>query len=608
VHLVLYCCAQKSVDDSMAASGDVVRAGVFIGVDQTGKLQKLKDAAAAARRMYEWALAQGITDQTHAKLIVDTGGKTVQPDHIFDAVKQLIDGAGVDQLIIYFAGHGVNINRHEHWLLTEAPVKASAAVDVSSSVELATYCGIPHVVTISDACRVAPDGIQAQRVRGIDIFPNESPSGKAKPVDQFFACALGRTAAEVKDPLKAARNYRALYTTVLLEALNGSVPQVLEPSTVVGDTCRYVRPLPLSGYVEGEVPRRVKAMKLQHAVNQSPDAIVMAHTNWLARIQGPPPTRGTTTPPLPVRPLPTVGSITHTLVRSAALGGEASLDRDLETAATMPVAGVDEIVGLTRRIAAQFGPDHFETGCGIKVRGARITAFFSTGARGQLLGHAGNLLRIDELDGRAASVLLCFAGDFGTVIPVVPGFIAALTVEDAALIDVAYEPSANSERWYSYQAVAADIRSLRAIAAASSEHGRFRLNAKDAEAIARRMQSAKGLDLTLSIYAAYSFRDLQLFDRLRLMADFQRDDIGVALFDVALLSRKIFGKSISRNVNVVPFAPMLTQGWGLLGANRVNLHPKLEDIDQTIMDSLWSLFNAEGLEKLLKAMETEEVK
>ena len=58
--------------------------------------------------MHEWALAQGMPDGTHAKLITDEGGQKVTPDMIFDAIQAIIDGPGVDQLIVYFAGHGVN--------------------------------------------------------------------------------------------------------------------------------------------------------------------------------------------------------------------------------------------------------------------------------------------------------------------------------------------------------------------------------------------------------------------------------------------------------------------------------------------------------------------
>lgn len=74
-------------------------------------------------------------------------------DEIFDAVNEIVRSASTDQLIVYFAGHGVLINRNEHWLLSEAPRRANAAVNVSGSVELARFCGIRHVVFISDACR-----------------------------------------------------------------------------------------------------------------------------------------------------------------------------------------------------------------------------------------------------------------------------------------------------------------------------------------------------------------------------------------------------------------------------------------------------------------------
>src|SRR6185503_12748474 len=181
-------------------------------------------------------------------------------------------------------GHGVNINRSEHWLLTDAPVKTSAAVNVSGSVELARYCGIRHVVIISDACRVAPEGIQAQNVRGIDIFPNEGAVDRAQPVDQFFACVLGRTAAEIRDPAVAAGTFSALYTEVLLGALRGTHADVLEPPTATDEGAHYVKPVRLKEYLEVEVPNRVQALNLQHKVNQAPDAIVTAHPYWISRV------------------------------------------------------------------------------------------------------------------------------------------------------------------------------------------------------------------------------------------------------------------------------------------------------------------------------------
>jgi|SRR5438093_2459958 len=48
----------------------MVRAGVFIGVDKSGDLQKLNDAAAGAKRMHEWALEQGMPDAGARSLVV----------------------------------------------------------------------------------------------------------------------------------------------------------------------------------------------------------------------------------------------------------------------------------------------------------------------------------------------------------------------------------------------------------------------------------------------------------------------------------------------------------------------------------------------------------
>jgi hypothetical protein len=58
----------------------MIRAGLFIGVDQTGGLQRLNDAARGAGRMHAWAVQQGMPD---AKLITDAAGK-VTPDQSRD--------------------------------------------------------------------------------------------------------------------------------------------------------------------------------------------------------------------------------------------------------------------------------------------------------------------------------------------------------------------------------------------------------------------------------------------------------------------------------------------------------------------------------------------
>jgi Caspase domain len=139
----------------------VKRAAVLIGVDHSGDLPVLADAAQGARRMETWAHGQGMDP---IEVLTDESGP-VDIGAIKRAVQRIVD-AGTDQLIVYFAGHGVNIRYGEYWLLSDAPRDTQAAVNLAGSVVLAQYSSVPYVVFVSDACRSAAEGIRAQFVTG----------------------------------------------------------------------------------------------------------------------------------------------------------------------------------------------------------------------------------------------------------------------------------------------------------------------------------------------------------------------------------------------------------------------------------------------------------
>ncbi|RNF82840.1 caspase family protein [Montanilutibacter psychrotolerans] len=622
----------------------MVRAGIFIGVDRTGTLRELKDAAAGAKRMQQWAIGKGLIAEDQAILISDADGGKVTPDQIFDAIASIVDGAGADQLLLYFAGHGVNINRSEHWLLSDAPRNPNAAVNVSGSVELARYCGIGHVAIFSDACRVAPEGIQAQNVRGQDVFPNNGGGDRAKPVDQFFACLLGKTAAEIKDPQAAADNFTALYTQELIAALSGDRPNLLDASTTPGESARFVRPRALEAHLEQAIPQLVLARGLAAKVNQNPDAIITSDGLWLARLEQavPPPRMGgggrprddqptsagaepvdgdanvndpttpddvpPTAPAAPAAPPVSLRGFSRSLYRSAIAGDHGDLGRQLQTASSAPQTGAGQLARSVETIAAPFGPDHFESQCGIKLRGARIAEVVAPRASIDRFSDSNDILRISGIDGPAASVLLRFEGGYGTVVPVLPGFIAALTVDDGELVDVTYEPSTNSARWSDYSQRLQELRALRAVAASASQFGRFRIDGNDAEKTAQQMQYMKSLDPTLAIYAAYAYHNLQAVDRIGHMSQWLQGDLGATFFDLVLLSRQLIDRAVAPDDRIVPFTPLLSQGWALLRANRVKLHPRLEGIERTVRESLWSLYDDKGLDLLASAMQTREVR
>lgn len=54
----------------------------------------------------------------------------------------------------------------------------------------------------------------------------------------------------------------------------------------------------------------------------------------------------------------------------------------------------------------------------------------------------------------------------------------------------------------------------------------------------------------------------------------------------------------------MPFVPLLAQGWALLPAHRITLHPLLAGLQATMRESLWSLYDARGVEMLERALLT----
>lgn len=600
----------------------MIRAGIFVGVDRTGQLPLLHDAAEGARRMRDWAVGSGMVAPEQATLLTDAGGATVTPDQIYAAIAGIVDGPGVDQLLLYFAGHGVNINRSEVWLLSDAPQRTSAAVNVRGSVELARYCGIPHVVMVSDACRVAPEGIQAQNVIGQDVFPNNAASDRSHPVDQLFACRLGRTAAEIRDPGEAAAGYSALYTGELLRALHGEVPGLLEAGADATGAARFLYPRPLAQHLEAAVPRIVGARGLIARVNQVPDAIITSHDLWLARL---PPAAGSdmpgaTTPRRARRKAPgidpqprTKGLPGGTGVRAAGQAPRHPPARRVRLPGTVaaPALHHPELrLAALRRISAPFGPQQFPSRCGIKVRGAQVAAAVAGYAQVRRLEGTPAQVEVDAIDGPAASVLLQFADGSGALVPVLRDHVSALTFVDGELVDMAWEPSANHGRRAGYAPRADELRALRAVAATATRNGRFRLDAAAADQLASAMQYGGLPDPSLALYAAYAIHEADLDPEARIgsLARLLDADLGAGFFDLAMLARRLRGRRVEPGDMLVPCVPLLAQGWALMRALGARPHPALEGLESTVRQSPWSLYGPRGVERIRQALSTREVR
>jgi len=200
----------------------------------------LRAAASSAKKMYDWAIdpALGGMAADCVRLISDADGAVVTVEQIKTAVRDVIAG-GVDQLILYFSGHGMIINNLETWLLSEAPDDGDAAISVTRSAQGARFGVTPHVVIVSDACRTPAQELQTQSVNGASVFPNNPTEAPEKRVDVFYATAPGRAALELN-----TTDSQGIYTEVLHGALIGKAPDVLEPGES-GDAARYIWSGPL---------------------------------------------------------------------------------------------------------------------------------------------------------------------------------------------------------------------------------------------------------------------------------------------------------------------------------------------------------------------------
>lgn len=586
------------------------RAAVLIGVSKTGNLKQLSAAIDGAKRMGEWARNQGFAKKL-VKVITDEK-RPVRAQQIKDAVTTLLKEDGIEQMIVYFAGHGVNKGGSEYWLLSGAPIDVDAAVNLDASVDLARFVGIPHVVFISDACRTAAEGIQAQKLRGAAVFPS-LPDDNENPVDVFFACKLGSPALEIKDPKYSSGIFKAVYTDAMLDALEGKRTEVIEELLEGDKKIGLVRPHPLGDYLVGELTKRLYGLKTEEGpVIQVPYARLTSRekTTWMARFVERRVERIPGGRPQSIRSEPSIKrpdsihGVTQSALRAALHGDREAVTKIIDAAIGAQIGGALQLQRTIERIQPAFGPEHFESNCGVKVRGNHVVEAYIRGARATIFAD-GNAVHVDNLKSPAASALLIFKDGTGMVFPAIPDFIAGLSFDDGELLNISYEPS---RLWPDFESRLNDYQVLRSVIAASVRLGAFQLEGEDAAGLAREMQLSKNADPAMALYAAYAYHDIRQGDRLRQMHDFQQQDLRLRLFDVAMLARTLNGRRSDIESDVFPDYPLFAQGWALLSAFGIELPERLSTLRDHLVPSIWSIFDSEGVSILRSAVLSGEIK
>lgn len=632
----------------------MTKAAIVIGVNKTGDLPVLKDAAAGAGRVAAWLASEGY--KTQALLDEETSGarKTVRAHDIFAAVASTLSPGTCELLVIYFSGHGYLNDGSEHWLLSDAPANPNEAISVEENIQLARDCGVSNVIFVSDACRSTPQSIKADRVRGTLIFPNTGISAVARAdVDRFFACLPGDPAYEVAVD-KSSGVFSALFTRCLQDAyLDTPAALTSDVDGVEVLSNRMLKKL-LPGLVEA------RANKFSTTLFQKPDAIVESEPEiFLSRVRRSPESVESRSP-APVEKTG-LGRILKELKESLlSLDGVSKLGRrglagwgdrrrreprsrlSSKTLPEVPMLRshgddlIAEALGVAARsvspppansdlecaiaIAAQLAAvDHFETRCGFGVRGADIVEVLGLGCIAKIVNPGtkdeDRLVRVSaDTHPRptlfSRTVLLRFDGGDCAAVPAIEGYVATIVVDrhggGDGIVQVAYTPSQNDYRFAEFQAKRAQVESLRALVAALARKGVLRLGKDVAPAFAQKIRQDKVYDPTFGIYAGYAYNDAGLIEDIRSVDGIMRPNLGgMTIYDIALLLHEAKANAYP---NLFPCCPMLSQGWALLRVMGGDVPTAIRDASLHRRASLWTTFTTAGADIIFGAARNGELK
>jgi len=544
--------------------------------------------------MRRWALSQGISSD----LIVTISDENdrVTPDDIARSIAKLNEPGNLDQLIVYFAGHGVQVQFSEFWLLSDAPHNSQAAVNLAGSVELARQCAIPHVVMISDACRTAAQSLQLQSIRGSDVFPNPGPSGPEKAVDQFWACALGMQAQEILDPNRSAGAYTAVYTEALADALEGRHNEVLRADGALPYS--YVRPWPLKDFLPTLLPRHLEAKGMPPVAMQVPDARVVSRPDaWLSRFEG---HMRRDEPPRFARTkggFITAQEVTHHLLNEALQHGETALREAVDGFRSLAArdSSIALLLDTFDRVASSRPPQ--------TLPGSIIVALGPT--KTVAPRHLFNWPRLGTGPYGDVAVIRLDSGAI-TAVPITRDHTTMLTLDESGRSVLSV--SLDDTRFGDTMGGATPSVGLSALIVASASLGAFAPTHYQAELIMDKLlaSTASGgerstimpLGLTAVIHAAYAIAPLGHRDRLPALNARIRDRLGVGVFDISMLARTTPYSPSAPFAGRFPY-PLLAQGWPLLNARGMSSR-YLEALRKHILPSPWTLFDESAFNDLLR--------
>lgn len=570
-------------------------AAIVIGVDKAGSLPVLGAARSGADQVANWLQAENYD----VALLTDAKNKPVLVSDVFAAVNTRVTAGTLDQLVIYFAGHGFIGSYSEYWLLSGAPANPNEAISVLETIVLAKQWAIPDVIFISDCCRSRADSLQVNNVRGSLIFPTSgAPPVVVTDLDVFYATLVGDPSWEVP-VATSSKQYKGIFTSALLDAFQSPSSSLV--TNVDGQD--VVTNATLKVYLSTEVPKRAQASSV--TLMQRPDIqVASGPKSYIARVHGAP----TAVAPAPAAPtLSRVASAAFDAAVGSGKGaGDQSLPPDLAH-----LAASSGFSSATSRIARSRGfPRSIDVQTGFAIYGAQVASVAVPSpmkARFTNLSSDRAVIVIDTVGRPAASTLVRFADGSGCVLATLDRFVGSLVVDDSGIISIIYDPVYMAKASPDGDTRVSQLDQLRAVVATAARFGVFRVdggkgNHAAVARIADSIRVMKSVDATLGLYAAYAYANADVSEKVRSVDDYLRGDYQTQLFDASLLAGTLPKIPISpESPRVTPFCPMLSQGWSLLRVRNVRLDPNLYTAQAYLKPSLWTTFGPQGMDVLQSA-------
>ncbi|MFU8873214.1 caspase family protein [Micromonospora sp. SL4-19] len=587
------------------------RIAVAIGVKSVPDLVPLPGAVNGVAEFTSWARQQGF----EVEEITDFGGEPVRLASIYRVIDKAARARDVQQLFVYFAGHGVTLGLGaDLWLLSEARDNPNEAVNVRLSQRHAQQSGIPHVVLFADACR-SPAGKAELDVIGGSIFP-AIRSVALVSVDEFYATRAGNAAMEKIPDGQAAKAF-GIFSRCLMAALRGDAPGAVV-EVAGGLSSRAVLATTLRDYLE-EAVRDLASREAN--VLQIPECVPMSkwEPNVVSWLRDPPTAEpeagdGSSKKEPDRQRVRNSGDAESTWLwgpgEDVAWAGPAEggtgedpgwagpgetdagparapdVPGEVEPASTAHepthLAEQQFVEEVANHYASSIGRANFETRAGASVVGAEVARVEAADSSSFLFQETG-AWHLRGAGGPAAVLLRLFpdqerpgfTGWTGTAL--LPGYVGTLTVGSQGVEHLGYLPVDNN------RLPLEEMRRVVARAGADDHVGRFDPDSRD-ESL--RVALHELLNPTLVVLAAYYYDRRGRQDDLESLL--RRVSLrGYVPFDLVLLADRT---PAELNVAVVPCFPLMSRGWALLDGSGTPVPGVLRAARRLLLPSPWTTF------------------